>query len=59
MKEFKTRERKELIRVIRIILECALCKGKAIKIIFCHEIDYLIFEFFSELLIKIVIYHKN
>jgi hypothetical protein len=59
IKQYKTNLKENLIRLIRIITDCMLKKGKNIKIILCNEIEYIMFDFFAELLIKFIIYHKN
>jgi hypothetical protein len=56
---YKTFMRKNLIRLIRIMTECILKKRGTVRIILCNEIEYIMFEFFAELLIKFLIYHKN
>jgi hypothetical protein len=59
IREFKTRMKKELVKLIRLFVECMLIKRRRIKITLCNEVDYLMFEFVAEDLIKLVIYHKN
>jgi hypothetical protein len=59
LEKFKTREKKDLMKLIRILLDCAVCQRRSVKIVLWSEIDYLMFEFFAELLIKIIVYHKN
>jgi hypothetical protein len=56
---YKTKEKKDQMKIIGIMMDCALCQGKVVKIILCDKVDYLMFKFFAELLIKIVVYHKN
>jgi hypothetical protein len=41
------------------MIECFVCKKKIFRIILCSEMDYLIFEIFVELLVKLIIFHKN
>jgi hypothetical protein len=50
IKNYKFKERKFLIRLIRIMSECTIKKGNVVRIILCNEIDYIMFEFFAELL---------
>jgi hypothetical protein len=59
MKQFKTRNKKQFIILIRILIECWLCMNKKINIVLYSEFDYLIFETFTELLIKLIVFHKN
>jgi hypothetical protein len=59
IRSYKSKERKYLIKLIRIMAECRLKKNGIVRIILCNEIDYIMFEFFAELLIKFVVFHKN
>jgi hypothetical protein len=59
MRKYKTHMRKNLIKLIRIVTECVLKRKRCVKFVLCNEIEYLMFEFFAELLIKFIIYHKN
>jgi hypothetical protein len=59
IRKYKTRERKFLIRIIRIITDCKLKKNGIVRIIFCNEVEYIMFNIFAELLIKFIVYHKN
>jgi hypothetical protein len=59
LRQFRTEERKSLIRIIRILIECAMNKKIQVKIILSNEVDYLMFEFLAEVLIKVIVYHKN
>jgi hypothetical protein len=59
LRDYRTKKKKELTKLIRMIVDCMLVKRKMIKIILCNEIDYLMFEFYAEVLIKLVVYHKN
>jgi hypothetical protein len=58
LRRYKTKEKKDLMKIIRIMMDCALYQGKVVKIILCNKVDHLMFEFFAELLIKIFVYHK-
>jgi hypothetical protein len=55
LREFKSQKKKALIKLIRILIDCIMAKGRKIRIILCNEIDYLMFEFFAEVLIKIIV----
>jgi hypothetical protein len=59
IREYKTFMRKNLIKLIRIMTKCVLKKKGVVRIILCNEVEYIMFDFFAELLIKLIIYHKN
>jgi hypothetical protein len=57
-KYFKVRSKKQFIILIRTLIDCWLCLDKKINIVLCSELD-MMFEIFTELLIKLIVYHKN
>jgi hypothetical protein len=59
IRNYKTTMRKQLIKIIRIMTECILKKGGSVRLILCNEIEYIMFEFFAELLIKFIIYQRT
>jgi hypothetical protein len=57
--KYCTNEKKEFVNFIRVIIECCLCKRKVIRVLLCSEMEYLMFEIFVVLLVKLIIFHKN